>query len=334
MKILFTGMGSHHCKRPVNNSFFKLLSDSLSEYHDVVWSSPSMSWKKEDLEKYDQIFFGLLPPTSLSANKIYGSLNVLGLLFDSPKLKLVVDSPQIWQYKNSISAVAKNPGILFSSFYSKREGYEAANRNKSIVEKVAAHMLVSNWPTIVYPELPWNSDEKISSLFGFSNSKNIIGINLDPLYIDPEPSRIGRRDYWAVENQKSSWLESLKKSIVFPQEPTKIGKKTDDAYALEVIRNSVGLILPPQERNSTTWWNYRLVQAMNTSTPIATYWPDTQLFSSSWSMLAYQIEDMSSSQRQILASTQRNVYLEALPNASETKEKLNSLVVDSSKERI
>lgn len=327
-------MGSHHCRRPDNTSFFTLLSDFLSEYAEVVWASPSMLWKKEDLDNYDQIIFGLLPPTSLSANKIYGALNVLGLMYDSPKLKLVVDSPQIWQYKNSLAAVIKNPSILFSSFYSKREGYEIATRNTSIVDRACSHMMVTEWPQIIYPGLPWNSNEKISNLLGFGDAENTFGINLDPFHIEPEPARIGRKDYWALENPKSSWIESLSKTITFPQEPTKIGRKTDDAYALETIKHSVGLLIPPQERNSTTWWNYRMTQAMNTSTPIATYWPDTASYSHPWGVLAYQIEDMSASQRQVLASTQRNVYLESLPSREETKETIGNLLLNSTKERI
>lgn len=327
-------MGSHHCKRPENTSFLSLLDDYLSKYAEVIWASPSMSWKKEDLEKFDQIIFGMLPPTSLSANKIYGALNVLGLMFESPKLRLFVDSPQVWQYKNSIAAVTKNPSILYSKFYSRREGFEAATRNTAIVEKAAAHMLVSEWPEIIYPSLPWNSDEKIASLLGFGDPGRVTGVSLDNFIVSPEPSRIGRKDYWAVENPKSTWLESLDKITTFPKENTKVGRKTDDTYALEIIQNSVGLILPPQERNSTTWWNYRLIQAMNTSTPTVTYWMDTQNFSQSWSVLAYQIEDMSSSQRQQLASTQRGVYLEALPSNDENEYLLRNLLIDSVKEKI
>jgi hypothetical protein len=334
MKVLFTGMGSHHCKRPSNTSFFTALADSMSDFAEIVWMSPSISWSRDDLEKYDLIIFGFVPPTSLSANKLYGALNVLGLMFDSPKLKLVVDSAQIWQYKNSIAAASKDPSILYGNFYARREGYEAAKRNTSIVERATAHMLVSQWPDILYPSLPWNSDEKISSLLGFAAVENLIGVNLDATMLEPEPPRIGRRDYWAVENPKSSWISSLDKLTVFPKEPTKIGRKTDDDYALDTIRDSVGLVLPPQERNSTTWWNYRIVQALNTSTPIATYWPDTVDFSSEWSVLPYQIEDMSQAQRQSLAKAQRNQYMDTLIPASEVKTELMGILVDSMSERI
>lgn len=334
MKILFTGMGSNHCKRPSNVTFFTSLSDVLSEFAEVSWESPSLSWSREYLEKYDLIVFGFLPPTSLSANKIYGALNVLGLMFDSPKLVLAVDSPQVWQYKNSIAAVAKSPSILFSSFYSKRESHEAAKRHTGIIEKATAHMLVSDWPRIIYPSLPWNSDEKISRLLGFGSPQKTTGISVDAFLVDPEPARIGRSDYWSLENPKSSWLESVQKSISLPVEPTKNGRKTDDEYALNLIRSGVGLIVPPQERNSTTWWNYRLVQALNTSTPVVTYWQDTQGFSHYWANLAYQIEDMSASQRQVLASTQRNIYLEAIPSIDDSKKLVVDYLLDHSKETI
>ena len=329
MKILITGMGSHHCKKPDNINFFSVLDSALSEYAEVVWSSPSVSWKKEDLEAYDHIIFGFLPPTSLNANKLYGALNVLGLMFSSPKLTLVVDSPQIWQYKNSIAASTKNPSILLGNFYSRREGYQYALKNPSIVEKAFAHMMVSEWPNIVYPSLPWNSDEKIAATLGFGSKNKVFGLNLDSLLIDPEIPRIGRKDYWSVENIKNSWISHLSKSISFPMEPTKPGKKTDDSAALETIRNGTGLIIPPQERNDLTWWNYRLIQALNTSTPVVTHWGDTSRFSSSWSMLAYQIEDMSPAQRQQLASTQRGVYLESIPSRDELGYEIEKILIGS-----
>ena len=334
MKILFTGMGSHHCKRPENVSFMGALEDSLSDYAQIVWSSPSVNWKKEDLEKYDQIIFGFMPPTALSANKIYGALNVLGLMFDSPKLKLVVDSPQIWQYKNSINAAIKSPSILLSDFYSRREGYEGAKRNSKFLEKALAHMMVSNWPDILYPYLPWNSEEKISSILSFCSADNLKPVYLDSFLVNPEPSRIGRRDIWAVENPKNSWAIAASKGLTFPQESTKVGRKTDDEYAKEVIQSSVGLLLPPQERNDIIWWNYRISQALNTSTPIATNWAETKTFHPSWALLGYQIEDMTPAQRQSVASMQRNSYMDYFPSAAGAREQIIEYLLESAKERI
>ena len=333
MKILFTGMGTHHCKKPENASFFSLLSDMVENFAQVEWLSPDVTWTKEHLDEYDAIIFGLLPPTALSANKLYGALNVLGLMFDSPKLKLVVDSPQVWQYKNSISAVAKDYGYLLNSAYNKKEGYQYAKNNEYIVSRACAHMLVSDWPEIIYPSLPWNSDNKIAQALRFVDSSNLIGINLDSRLILPEPMRIGREDYWSVENHKNSWIDYISKSMSFPVKATKPNKKTDDLYAMEIIENGIGLIVPPQERNMTTWWNYRLIQAMNSNTPVVTYWPDTKDFDPSWSALAYQVEDMTAAKRQSLASRQREVYLENIDREEFVVEKLQNILLDSKKER-
>lgn len=327
-------MGSQHCKRSDNVSFFNLLADTVGEFAEVSWMSPSMSWTFEDLDKYDQIIFGFMPPTSLSANKLYGALNVLSLMFDSPKLKLVIDSPQVWQYKNSIKAVTRDPNILLGNYYSKREGFEAATRNREVIAKVADFLSGASWPTILYPSLPWNSTEKVVSALGIPGVTKLLGINLDSRILVTEPINIGRKDVWAVENVKNSWLQPIIKTVVFPQSATKLGRKTDDEYALEVIRDSVGLLLPPQERNSLTWWNYRLIQALNTSTPVATYWPDTKDFSAAWAVLPYQIEDMSPSERFGLAATQRQAYSDSISSSQESLQLLRDVFMGSTEERI
>lgn len=334
MKVLFTGMGSHHCKRSENMSFFNLLADAVGDFAEVVWMSPSLSWSFDDLDKYDQIIFGFMPPTSLSANKLYGAFNVLAHMFDSPKLKLVIDSPQVWQYKNSIKAVSRDPNILLGTYYSKREGFDLASRNKEMIAKVSSYLAGDTWPTVLYPSLPWNSTEKVASALELPGVKNIVGINLDSRLLAVEPPNIGRKDVWAVENVKNSWLQPVSKTIAFPQAPTKLGRKTDDEYALDLIRDSVGLILPPQERNSLTWWNYRLIQALNTSTPVATYWPDTKDFSTAWAILPYQIEDMTPSERFSLAATQRETYSDSISSSQESLQLLREILIGSTEERI
>lgn len=333
MKVLITGMASSHCKRPQNTSFFTLLADAISGFADVVWASPNLSWTRKDLEVYDAVLFGFTPPTSLSANKIFGAMHVLGLMFDSPKLKVVIDSAQMWQYKNSIEAVKRNSELLFGSFYSKREGYfEAKDSSQSIIR--AAELLGSDaWPTIFYPSLPWVSDDKVSSILGFLSSDQLTGLNLDSTLISPEPARIGRTDTWAVENPKSQWVESLQESLSLPTIPTKMGRKTDDTYALNVLRTSIGLIIPPQDRKVGSWWNYRAIQAMNTGTPISTYWQSTYRFNPAWGILAYQVEDMSPADRQHLAATQRESYISAIPKPKDAVEQLKTRLIDSEKER-
>jgi hypothetical protein len=334
MKVLFTGMATSHCNRPENTTFFTLLADAVAEFADVTWASPKLSWTKKDLDGFDAIIFGFIPPTSLSANKLYGAMHTLGLMFDSPKLRLVVDSAQMWQYKNSIGAVKRDISMIFSPFYSKRMDYSLAKESRTYIDKAVAHMESSRWPTVIYPSLPWLDSSRVAQILDFIEEEDLVGVNLDALLIDPEPSRIGRSDSWAVENPKSSWLDALDKTLTYPRLPTKSGRKTDDSYAIDVVRSSIGLIIPPQERKMGTWWNYRMLQAINTSTPITTYWQDTYKFHASWAVLAYQIEDMSPAERQALAKEQRDSYIKAIPLRSVAIRQLKEILLDSGKEKI
>lgn len=334
MKVLFTGMGSNHCKRPENTTFFSTLADQVAKFADVTWASPKMSWTKQDLDKFDAVVFGFLAPTSLSANKIFGALHVLGLMYESPKLKLVIDGPQMWQYKNSVKALQRDVGILFTSFYSRREQYLDAKERPKSIELAVEKMNSGFWPKTIYPSLPWIDDAKVAKIVNFLDEQDLIGVNLDGALISPEPPRIGRKDLWAVENPKNQWAQDLDKLLTYPRIPTKIGRKTDDVYALGVIRNSIGLILPPQERKVGTWWNYRMYQALNTGTPIATYWDETYKFDPSWAALAYNIEDYDSTGRQMLANSQRFSYLNAIPKIEDSVEQLKNNLLDSVKERI
>ncbi len=242
------------------------------------------------------------------------------------------DSPQVWQYRNSINAITRDYKILLGSYYSKREGYEKALRNSDFLASVSAKMSSTVWPRIIYPRLPWNSDNKIRSAMGFAEASELIGLNFDAKLISTGSVNFARKDVWAAENMKSSWLSYLLKSISLPVQATKQKRSTDDSSALDIIANSVGLILPPQDRNNVTWWNYRIVQALNSSTPIVTYWQDTKDFDESWSVLAYQVEDMSPAQRQHLSSLQRESYLLAIDTAADVSMKVKNIVIDSMKE--
>lgn len=333
MKVLFTGMGSNHCSRPANTTFFTVLADSVAKFADVVWSSPKLSWTASDLDKFDAVIFGFIAPTSLSANKIFGALHVLDLLYDSPKLKLVVDSPQMWQYKNSLNAVKRDPDLLFTPFYAKRESYSTAYENRDFVYSVVEKLQSENWPDILYPSLPWLDAERVSNVLGFAEASHLTPISLDSRLVSPEIARIGRRDTWAVENPKSSWLQEVQKTLAFPQIQTKTGRKTDDDYAIGVLRNSMGLIIPPQERKSGTWWNYRMFQALSTGTPIATYWQDTYKFDPNWGVLAYTLEDLDPPGRQAIANAQRKSYMAAVPGPEQALKELKN-AVSTVKERL
>lgn len=333
MKILFTGMASSHCSKPKNVSFFTALSDLLSETAEVVWAAPKFSWTKEDLDQFDYIFFGLTPPTSLSANNLYPALNVLSEMFLSPKLILIADGAQMWQYKNSFEAFKRDYKILLGSFYSKRAGYSQAVASPKFLEKLVAHMIVSPWPKTMYPQLPWDSGEKIHSLLGFVSKDSIFGFNLDSTLLSPSIPRIGRSDFWSAENIKSSWIEKTQATLSLPISPNKTKRNTDDLEVLDNIEKSIGLLIPPQEREVGTWWNSRFIQAMNTGTPVITLWQETIKFDASWGKLGYQIEDMAPAERSSIATQQRHSYESAIPLESEVKQNLLNILIESKVER-
>jgi hypothetical protein len=337
MKILFTGMASSHCSPIDNVSFFSTVAKAVETSSEVVWATPKISWTKDELDSFDLIFFGFIPPTALSANKIYGAMHVLGLMFDSPKLRLIVDGHQIWQYKNSIEMVKRDISSLFSSFYSKRAEYSSAKdpSNRGYINLASKYFSSEVWPITYYPKLPWTSHEKAVASLGFGTKERFVGVSLDSILINPEPYSMSTRgDFWSVDNHKSVWLKKLEPSIRRPVYPLKPGRLLTDQEAITSMRESLGLIIAPQDRGVGSWWSYRYIQALNSNTPVATNWIDAAGYSESWSHLAYQIEDMDYSQRLLVAKNQLESYQASLQNKKQTIDTFMAGILDLSSERI
>jgi hypothetical protein len=337
MKVLFTGTASSHCKAPSNTTFFGLLAKAVSEFAEVVWATPKLSWTERDLDEFDFIIFGLTPPTSLSANKIYGAMHLLGLMYSSPKLRLVVDSPQVWQYKNSIEAVKRDVDVLFKPFYSKKYGYYEAKTStgKKYIELASTNLSTQAAPITYYPSLPWNSESKVSSVLGFIDESRLRGINLDSLVLAQEPySPSEKSQRWAVEDMNRSWYTNLKPTLELDGVDVRASKALDDYSAGNLIRSSIGLIIPPQDRKTGTWWSYRCAQGLNSHTPIATLWQESTKLDPSWAYLPYQIEEMSAPQRVALAREQLESYQQAIQPKARIIEELRNDLLRFTKERI
>jgi hypothetical protein len=336
MKILFTGMSSSHCKEPNNVSFFSTLASAYSELGTVTWSEPKIFWTRSNLEEFDLVIFGFSPLTSPAANKLYGALHVLNLMYESPKLRLVVDSPQIWQYKNSTRSFKRDPDQIFSSFFANRVDYLTAKTGpvRSAIESVADKMATLEWPKTLVPSVPWLSSSAIADKISFIDSGSVVPVSVDSLLLTTPVKTIIRTETWAVENMSSSWWKTVAATARYPGLATKPGTKATDTRALEVIKTSLGLIMPPQDRKIGTWWSYRHIQALNTETPVVTYWQDTVGFDQSWGLLAYQVEDSDTFARQQIASEQLISYRNNIPGRDEVLNKLESIVLDLSKERI
>jgi hypothetical protein len=336
MKVLFTGMASSHCAPSKNVSFFNTLALVVGQSAEVVWASPKLNWTASDLDQYDAIFFGFIPPTAISANKIYAAMHVLDLVFDSPKLNLVVDGSQIWQYKNSIESVKRDVDSLFTKFYSKRAEYSKALKpvNYESIASAAFKLKTHVWPKIIFPVLPWSNSELEFSKLGFGSIENSIGLSLDSFLLDNSPNYVEPKQQWAVDNVKSSWYKTVSESLSLPGVELKLGKQLKDEDADFVIKSSVGLLITPQDRNNGSWWSYRYIQGLNAGVPIATYWQDMVAFDDSWTKLGYQIEDMSAAQRRSLSEQQYESYARRTPTKHQTIDIVNEKILKITKEII
>lgn len=333
MKILMTGMASSHCSLKGNVSFFSTLHSVLSEVGDVRICEPDLSWTRADLQKYDAVIVGLTPPTALTANKIYGALHVLDLMYESPKLRLVVDGPQVWQFKNSIESFKRAPLQTFGPVHLNRKDYKKAlESHVDSIKSVADKMEHLTWPLTYVPLLPWATETTASAALGFIPEDRLIGLNLDAFLLDRSVNTIGRKDRWAVENMKSTWWTKVSSTLRFPSNTTSVNKRSNDEYALGLMSDSAAIAIAPQDRKVGTWWSYRYVQALNTGTPVATKWQDSSTIGPAWSVLAYQIEDLEHYERPYLADAQYKEYVAAVSTKQEILKTLAEDLLDSTKE--
>lgn len=335
MKILFTGMASGHTNADVHNGnlgFFGVLSNVISGSlgHEIEWRSPSVLWTMQDLEKYDQIFVGVVPPTSLGANKVYGALHLLNLLTRDQRLTLVLDNPQLWQFKTSFAAVARDPKSLVSKFYAKRSEYALVNNNEALLASfasIAERMAAGKWARTIYPSLPWKLNSAVASALGIHDVESLVPVNLDAHLMDlTTMERTTRSTSWLLDNSSTSWSRSVVRTIHRDVDVMRSTKKETDADIFDKMKTSLGSMLSPQDRGVGTWWSYRYIQSLNSGAPIVTNWRETIDLSDSWGLLAYQVEEMSDARREELARNQREAYLGAIPSKEDSVLQLAQLL--------
>lgn len=333
MKVLLTGMASSHTSEKVHRSnlgFFGILNNALvSQGHDVEWTSASVSWTKEKLDTYDAIFVGVVPPTTLSANKAYGALSVIELMFESPKLRLVIDQPQHWLLEASLGSVLKNPKSLVKPFYFRRSEFTLASKPEVLERLVRACELLQGqqWPISVYPGLPWKSDESVSKHLPRGAEGNLIGLNFDAIYNKSGPTDFFKpEEVWTTNNISTRWAYNIQAQLERSVSEPKYSKKDTDFEISERVVESIGFLLAPQERHGGTWWSPLIMTALNGQTPIVTEWRETMEFSKNWAYLATYIEHMQPDERFVVTKLQKQDYLDAIPTKEEALEILNNLV--------
>jgi len=331
MKVLVTGMASSHTKPSANTSFFGTLVKAVETFATVEWATPSVTWTKEFLDQYDSVIVGVVPPTSLAANKVYGAMHVINTFYDSPKLTLVVDNPQLWQFKASLASVARDVSSILTSFYAKRREYKLAvdPEVSTGIQKAADKLLNLPWPKTIYPQLPWKTTEEVSKFISTEGSDNLKGINLDSMLIDAPRGVKSPAPLWVADSPASAWTKKIEKLLSLPTIPLKTGSRDTDAQVFDRIASSYGLLVSPQDRGVGTWWSYRYIQALNSNVPVVSDWRDTGSLSNNWYVLGSTIEESTPEERLAIARAQREDYIRAIPDKSEAINLIKSLILNN-----
>jgi hypothetical protein len=319
-KIFLTGMTASQASYNANTKnigfAYAVYSSLIEDGHEVTWSDPELSLTSDDLSSYDVVLVGISPITSLSANRAYGALNLIDMLWESPKLKFFIDAPNTLQIASSLKSINANPVNLMKDFYSYRKGYSAVISDIAVASRISnavAKLVKEDWPTTLYPNLPWRGDKSLGLKLLPNAVKNLFGINLDSYLLTDPPVYFDKRDKWVVENNLSKETEKLLGTLSFPTSPMKWNKGWTDVQVVEQIVRSSGVVIGPH-RGDGSWWSYRYVQALNSLTPIYTSWVETSPLGASWSHLAPYIEDIGPNGRMVLAIEQRESYISNIPS--------------------
>jgi hypothetical protein len=294
--------------------------------YDVFVKDPGLEWTLDDLEEYSAVIVGVSPLMSLSAHKAYGALNVIELLWNDPRLHLLIDSPNPAQIRSNLKSVSSNSENLTKPFHSFRQGYQLA-RTESVSKRLLGtvdRLLNDPWPATMYPSLPWRDASSIADKLPDGASQDLRGISLDAFLIATKPREESEEKIlkWVADDYKATWTKKVAKTLSLPVLPMKYSRGEDDVLVGTKIARSIGALITPQRDG--TWWSSRYAQSIDLGVPVATDWKESQRIGSSWSVLPASIEHMDAEARRRLATAQRNEYLQAIGNRETARKNLEA----------
>jgi hypothetical protein len=327
-KIFLTGMTASQASRQTNSrtlSFAGVLDKVLTEAgHEVTWADPTFEIFDHHLEEYDCVLVGVSPLTSLAANRSYGALRIIDMLWKSPKLKLFIDAPGTKQIPVSLKAMQNNPKNLVKSFYSYRKGFSHVVTNQAMQDRLRSaisRLSSEKWPTTLYPSLPWTPTKAVQESLPSIIGESLVGINLDSYLISNELLFVEKSEKWCADDLKHKDVQKLISMLSLPIAPMKWEKGNNDISIFDQISSS-SCALVSVVKGDGTWWSYRYLQALNASTPLYTDWKVTSVLGPSWSLLAPTIEAMPPEQRLKLSISQKIEYLNSIPEKEKALESL------------
>jgi hypothetical protein len=326
-KVLITGMTASQSSSVYSErsaTFVGSIARALRERGVTVdWQVPNMD--NREIMAYDKVLVGIAPVLSLAANRSFSALALVEALWDSDKLTTFIDAPEPGKIHASLRSVNKAPESLTKSLYSRRAGYSAIATDKTHASKIARiveTLTHESWRKTLVPVLPWSIVDKSLAGLPQNVSSSCVGINIDSFIVDKlHGDSTTRYNQWVVENENTKWIKNSTKVLVYPSVPAKTKRAQGDAAVLENMSSSAGVLIGPHD-DKVLWWSSRFAQAMNTRTPVATEWRDSQAIGDAWAHLASGIEEMNLEDRYELSTAQRSQYIESIPNKQQVTDTL------------
>lgn len=321
MRVMVTGSTSPQASARTATrvpTFATLLAHSLmSEGHEVDFVEPSVDHDKDFLGKYDSIFVGIAPPTSLSANRVYPAFALANRALSLGTLTLFIDAPEPYKIQSSLKSCYLNLSDLQKNFYKMRKSYHKFIENlefQSEVYDFINYLYLEQWPTLLVPSFPWSSTEPVKK--ALPNTTKIIPLNFDADIISLDrttPDLEKERTYWTCDAPKTRWSTKVSRTLQHPVFPTRGRRWDSEEVTMSRIKNSIGTLVSLY-RSDEIWWSPALAQSLSAGIPVATDWRHSGVLGPEWAYLASSIESMSNNERFELAISQRDFYVGAVTN--------------------
>jgi hypothetical protein len=331
MQILMTGTTSPQASSALNArslSFTGAVANALTANgHTVSLMEPEIAWTTKDLAAYDSVIVGVAPFTSVAANHAYASLRALNTLWGDPRLRLLVDAPRPMQIGASLRSLAATPDNLTKAFYARRKNYRLACEPETLAElrHAVTRLLDEQWPTTLYPSLPWHSPGEVRDQVQENAQNSLVGIAIDAFLVSDVPPMIRpRQQRWLSDELKATWTQRLLPTLGHDVEPTRKSTNQTDEDVSKRLAESTGTLVAPTREG--TWWSPRHIQSLNNGTPIATDWRTAGRIGSAWEVLPSAVEDLTDEGKIDLAWSQLESYMKHTQTPDEVSAVLTEAV--------
>jgi hypothetical protein len=334
MRCLVTGATSRQANPDASDvgkkeiAFAWLLAEALrSMGHDVEHRNPSVV---EDLSGFDHVFVGLAPLHGLGSNRAYGVLSAVLRTWDTGKLSLFVDDPDVSKVTGGLRTMAHEPQRLVKPFFAYKLEYEVASKPEyADWLQAGVHLLNDQqWPRLIVPAHPWfvGMDaivKRVPQALGRTTTLDLSAYLPEVKLRETDDERL---EQWVCEARADDkWLRQQQ-----PGAPVyRIGKdgnkaKLPDTHLVNLYTRSIGVLRPPIE--PVGWWSSRIGYARQVRAPYVTRWQDVQSLGDSYTVLPHTITAMDREGRATLADAQAAAFDNAIPTQQLCQSYINEIL--------